>query len=84
MIDNTTIITLVFIFALGVSLLVYREQIARYLGRNSLLPFRLILGERAWIAREERRAEKFAKVVLPFAALFCFISIALIIGAIVW
>lgn len=84
MIDNTTIITIVILLVLGFSLLLNRQGIARHLGKNSMLPFRAIFGERPWVMREEQRAERFAKVVLPFIATLCFLMALLVFAAIIW
>lgn len=81
--DNTTIITLIIFLTLGISCLMNRESIARYLGKNSMLPFRLIWGERSWITREEQRSEKFAKIMLPVFAILCFAAVIFMIAAVI-
>ena len=84
MVDNTTIIAGIIFLVLGISLAVYKKSIAHHLGVNSMFPFRVIFGEKPWIVREERRAERFANVALPLISVGCFIIIALLIASLIW
>jgi hypothetical protein len=84
MIDQTTIITLIIFFVIGIFSFKHNKQIADSIAHNYTTPFKWIFGEKSWVVHEQEFAAKWMSKILYVAGVLCFLIIALVVGAILW